>query len=268
MRRTSPITHFAYASMIEALGPERLAAVKSGSLRVGVICTIMNGCVNFSRRFYSEVLSDPHTASPLIFPETVFNAPSSHLSAMISSPHTNYTLVGDSAQFVASFQLAAQWIEEGVIDGCLIVGSEEFDWLSGEAASLLDRSLIVSEGAACIYVEKSSDAAMTLWSPQNFFSRADKKTVVEKMAQQFTSDQSTRLIDGLTGAPRSDAAELAAWSHWRGLRLSPKKILGEGLGAGTGWQCVLAAMLQQRDGQSSLISAVGTNQQATMLLIA
>ncbi len=55
----------------------------------------------YSRRFYEEVLRDPATASPLIFPETVFNAPASHLAAFLGTTAINYTLVGDEGTFLA-----------------------------------------------------------------------------------------------------------------------------------------------------------------------
>ena len=101
-------------------------------LRVGVIFTLTNGCVNYSNRFFGEVLADPALASPILFPETVFNAPSSHLSAMIGSTSPNDTLIGDGTGFLTGIDLAAEWIERGDVDGCLVVAAEEIDWLSAE----------------------------------------------------------------------------------------------------------------------------------------
>ena len=48
------------------------------------------------------------------------------------------------------------------------------------------------------------------------------------------------LCDGIGDSPRADAPELAAWRDWAGARLSPKRILGEGLMAAAAWQCVAA----------------------------
>jgi hypothetical protein len=69
LRRTSPITHYAVASAIEALGAEAVRAA-AGGCRLGIIFCAFAGCVNYSRRFYDETLRDPATASPLVFPET------------------------------------------------------------------------------------------------------------------------------------------------------------------------------------------------------
>ena len=70
----------------------------------------MSGSVNYSRRFYDETLKDPATASPLVFPETVFNAPASHLAALLGTTAINYTLVGDPGTFLQGIALAADWL--------------------------------------------------------------------------------------------------------------------------------------------------------------
>ena len=73
LRRASALTHHTVAASLEALGGE-IHTVQSGELRLGIVACLMPGCVMYSRRFYEEVLQNPATASPLIFPETVFNS--------------------------------------------------------------------------------------------------------------------------------------------------------------------------------------------------
>ena len=192
LRRTSPVAHFAIAAALEALGPERVLAVKAGDLRLGLISVIMNGCVNYSGRFYREVLENPGTASPLVFPETVFNAPASHLSALLGSPEINYTLVADSAQFVAAFDLAALWIEAGEADACLIVGAEEFDWLTAEGAALLDRSLIIGEGAAAVVVEKSASPRVAVTPSIAFSPRTSRFEAARSVRAEFDGTDAER----------------------------------------------------------------------------
>ncbi len=71
------------------------------------------------------------------------------------------------------------------------------------------------------------------------------------------------LCDGLGNSPRADAPELAAWRDWTGPRISPKRILGEGLMATAAWQCVAAcdAVASGRFAAAN-VSLVGSNQQA------
>src|SRR2546426_10152771 len=53
LRRASPITQYAVAAAVEALG-EDAAKVDGGGLRLGIVLCVMTGCVNYSRRFYDE----------------------------------------------------------------------------------------------------------------------------------------------------------------------------------------------------------------------
>ena len=120
------ITQHTVVAALEALGTD-LAEVQAGRLRVGIIVCLLTGIVAYSRRFYEAVLQDPATASPLLFPETVFNAPASHLAAYLGAGTINYTLVGDEGSFLQALALAAQWINDEPLDGCLVVGGEEMD---------------------------------------------------------------------------------------------------------------------------------------------
>src|SRR6266516_3831649 len=157
LRRTSPITQYAVAAALEALGGDA-ARVSSGSLRLGMVFCVMTGCVNYSRRFYDETLKDPATASPLVFPETVFNAPASHLAALLGTTAINYTLVGDPGIFLQGLALAADWLLVGGVDGCLVVGAEEMDWLTADAYRLFDRKVILSAGAGAVYLRRDTPA--------------------------------------------------------------------------------------------------------------
>jgi hypothetical protein len=71
------------------------------------------------------------------------------------------------------------------------------------------------------------------------------------------------LCDGIGDSPRTDAPEIAAWRDWSGPRLSPKRILGEGLVAAAAWQCVAScdAVAGGRF-EAAITSLVGCNQHA------
>jgi hypothetical protein len=155
LRRTSPIAHYAVGAALEALGED--AGKYSGGARLGIIFCALSGCVNYSRRFYSELLTDPVTASPLVFPETVFNAPASHLAAVLNTTAINYTLVGDPGIFLNGLALAADWLIDERVDGCLVIGAEEMDWLLGDVMRLFDKNTIVSDGAGAVYLRRESN---------------------------------------------------------------------------------------------------------------
>jgi 3-oxoacyl-(acyl-carrier-protein) synthase len=267
LRRTSPVTQYAVAAALEALGDEA-AHVATGDLRLGIVLCVMTGCVNYSRRFYDETLKDPATASPLVFPETVFNAPSSHLAALLGTPAINYTLVGDPGVYLHGLALASDWLGSGRVNRCLVVGAEELDWLTADAQRLFSRQVVPAEGAGalCLRSDGKDDpvrlAAIT--DAQVYSGSLKPDEAARRMRSALPPAQVDHLLcDGLQGVPRVDAAERAAWEDWPGDRLSPRRILGDGLAAAAAWQCVLAvdALLQGRCLGAS-VSVVGCNEQA------
>lgn len=269
VRRTSPIAHYTVTAALEALGQD-LDAVLARSKRLGIVYCTMSGCVNYSRRFYDEALRDPATASPLIFPETVFNSPASHLAAILGTPFLNYTLVGDPGVFLNGVALAAQWLGAGRIDSCLVVGAEEHDWLTADAFRLFSPQVVLGAGAGALYLSADPGAeplaeVIGITDPRSFESSRSRFEAAALVRREFPRPEDhCLLVDGLQDASVFDRTEAAAWSDWEGDRCSPKKILGEGLMAGAAWQCVLAAeaLKQSIRHRAAYVSIVGCNQQA------
>jgi hypothetical protein len=274
-RRTTAIARYAVHAAVEALGESRLARMQSGEERVGIVFCSMNGCVQFSRRFFTEVRDNPSLASPILFPETVYNAPSSHLAALLGSREINYTLVGDSAQFVVGLELATQWLEDGIVDACLVVAAEEADWLTDEALALFEKQCIAAEGAAAVLLEtrtQENDTAPLLQEINAVYtygagmSRAVAARNVKKglagCAEGLYGEHAV-LCDGLGASRRTDKAERVAWQLWEGPRVSVRRTLGEGFAVTSGWQTV-AGLEWIREGRArqALVSAVGLSQQA------
>lgn len=270
LRRTSPISKFAAAAAMEALGETRLRQTSEG-LRVGVILTLTNGCVNYSNRFFGEVLADPAMASPILFPETVFNAPSSHLSAMIGSTAPNDSLIGDGSGFLTGIDLAAEWLERGDVDGCLVVAAEEIDWLSAEALRLYSRALVPSEGAGAIYLEMGEGAAIieALPEPVSFTGRSRMEAALKlRVGLSLVDDGSTLLVDSRSGIRNFDEPETAMWKDWTGPVWSPKRVLGDSMGAAAAFQVVAAVdALKSGPWNQVVVSSMGSNQQCAALVL-
>jgi len=298
LRRANLIAQYTVAAALEAIGPDA-ARVQAGSLRLGIIVCVMAGCVTYSRRFCEETMNNPATASPLLFPETVFNAPASHLAAYLGATGASYTLVGDEGTFVQGVALAADWLVRDRTDACIVVGAEEMDWIVGDAMQHFRHRAIHSDGAGALYLKRGSRRegcseirnSQSLSHPAGVAAPDGANTPVELACVTdsflFTSNQSrnaaaramraqllgarAELADdakellclGTQRLARNDAAEAKAWEHWNGPRLTPKESLGEAFGASAAWQCVLACDALQHGGFSAAnVSVVGTNQQA------
>ena len=269
LRRTSPVAHYAVGAALEALGDDA-AKCGHGALRLGIVFCAMSGCVNYSRRFYDETLKDPATASPLVFPETVFNSPASHIAALLGTTAINYTLVGDPGTFLTGLALTADWLSAGRVDGCVVVGSEEMDWLTVDAMRLFDRRTISSDGAGALYLKcepgETAVARLEAITSPHLFSNRNARAIAAGRARRELpagGGPDELLCDGLVGSPRADRHEQGAWNDWPGRRLSPKTVVGEGLMAAAAWQCVAAVDALRQNGYAAAnVSVVGINEQA------
>lgn len=231
------------AAALEALGPDAERAQR-GELRLGVIVSTMAGCVNYSRRFYEETLRDPRTASPLLFPETVFNAPASHLAAFLNLTGVNYTLVGDDGTFAQALALATQWLARGEADGCVVVGAEELDWVVADALRHFSRQAIYAAGAGAIYLRPAGVPTPL----------AELAAVTDALL--FTQKQDRQTASNRMKAQLAAAAADAEFSNAR-------SVLGEGFNATTAWRCVAACTaLHAGNHAAASIGIEGANQQA------
>ncbi len=267
LRRTSPITHYAAAAALEALAGVRTA--NNRNRRLGVVVCLQVGCVHFSYRFYAEMLKDPTTASPLLFPETVFAAPASHVAALLENTPLAYTLTGDPACFLQGMSVAAQWLEQRRVEACVVIGAEEADWLLADALWCFGHDVVVSAGAGavCLSLDPALSVGVELEAitdAHTYTTRTNRARAARLMREQLPPASPAELLcDGLCGNPRADAPELAAWHDWTGPRLSPKRILGEGMMAAGAWQCVAACdRLANGHLAAAAVSLAGSNQQA------
>jgi hypothetical protein len=223
--------------------------------------------IRYSEKFFAEVLRDPATASPLLFPETVINAPASHLAANLSSTHLTYSVLGDQTAFFQALAVAASWLANNRVDLALVIGAEETAWTVSATANFFSRKVICSEGAGalCLMREPGENAIeLTAITDPADYTNHNRTSATRKIASEFLPGSTNELLcDSRTGSRRWDAAETDAWQDWRGSTLSPREILGEGLSAATAWQFIAAVeRLRAGHAKSAIISGAGSNQQS------
>lgn len=264
LRRSSAVSHFAVSAALEALGPDA-ASVVSGDRRLGIVCAVMTGGVNYTRRFFAEVLEQPATASPLLFPETVFNAPAAHLGAVLNATGPNLTLLADQTGFLQGLAVACGWLMASDVDGCLVVATEESDWLTAEALRHFSRSIETAEGSGAVYLSREPAPVELgmLTDPELYQAGRSRAAALESMRRQLPSGTASDLLfDSATG-PDPAGSESGAWRDWPGTRVSPRRVLGEGFAAAGAWPCVAAIRaLEARTAARALVSVVGSNLQA------
>ena len=262
LRRASAISQFATAAALEALGN-----LRAPNQRLGIVVGVHAASIRYSEKFFSEVLRDPSTASPLLFPETVINAPASHLAANLNSTHLTYSVLGDQTAFFQALLVSAGWLATNRADIVLAIGAEETAWTVSATANFFSRKVICAEGAGalCLTREPDDDAIeLTAITDPAVYTDHNRTRAARQVASNFLPGSDRELLcDSRAGAHRWDSAEAAAWQNWRGQTLSPRATLGEALSAATAWQFIAAAEhLRSGRAQTAIISAAGSNHQA------
>src|SRR5438132_6997170 len=279
LRRASAISRFAAAAGLAALA----AAKTPPSLdRIALVFAISNGGVIYTRRFYADVVkSGAQSASPLLFPETVFNAPASHLAAILEISGASYTVVGDGAVGILALKLAEDLLASGDVDACLVVAAEEIDSLVCEAYRqwrfLRDpkkpetgRGMIMSEGAGAVLLKPSNGGIEIdqIVAGANFFRRSEASARLGSVVARL--EHEVGFCVGSGNGTCIDRADRAAVGDELPL-YSPKIALGESVGASIFWQLITAAKALETGtlpGSSkppvnshALVLACGLNQQ-------
>jgi 3-oxoacyl-(acyl-carrier-protein) synthase len=241
LRRASPVTRFMVAAAQEAL-----KGVEFDPQRLGILVVMTNACVQFTSRFYNEVIHTPALASPLLFPETVFNAPASHLATLVGASGPVSTLIGESNLIAEALRLAGLWLENGQVDHCLVIGAEEADALALEAMTYYHKRLVGGEGAGALLLSLEGDGPRieAVHGPFSYATRAQRRSALQQMAAQTTA--AAMLVDRAVGIERLDRDERQALAALPFHTVHhPLEILGECMGAASALQLVLAASLPQ-----------------------
>jgi len=288
LRRSSAISRFAAVAGLEALENASLKLDADTAKRTALIFAVSNGGVIYTKRFYHDIVeSGAQAASPLLFPETVFNAPASHLAAILGITGASYTLVGDGAVGILALKMAEDLLLDDTLDYCLVVGAEEADWLLCDAYHkwrLLrfaesHQGMVLSEGAGAILLGRSGVVQIDRISAgTNFTHRREASGAVEKVLASLCDSIPGLVCSSANGTFIDAAEQRAIEKHSPDAHVySVKQALGESVGASSLWQTIAAAqtlLTQQLPGgkevevlETALVSTCGLNQQVAALRI-
>lgn len=259
LRRASAISRFAAAAGLEALRSAGVKVNSQNAERIALIFAISNGGVIYTKRFYRDVVeTGAQAASPLLFPETVFNAPASHLAAILGITGVTYTVVGDGAVGLLAIKMAEDVMMNESLDYCLVVGTEEIDWLLCDAyrrwrllrsAPPIEpfgkqtRGMILSEGAGGILLAQAGAITVEVAHPGGQYrTRTEAVEILKRIVRDLNQTGIDFVISSANGT-FIDHAERRALEEVipDTVVYTAKPALGESVGASGLWQVILGA---------------------------
>jgi 3-oxoacyl-(acyl-carrier-protein) synthase len=281
LRRASAISLLSAAAGKAAMDSGGLTLTPEIRGRLALVFGVSSGGVQYTRRFYEQVAKQgANVASPMLFPETVYNAPASHLAAMLGVDGATYTLVGDGTVGLQALSFGAQLLACGDADYVLVVAAEELDWILLEAhrdwrltADGANRGALLAEGAAAVLLAKEGSlGAVEIGAGESFTSRREAACAMDSVLAPLAARGSVDLvISGANDTWVDQAIAAAIQRHYPKLTrppVAPKRSIGEALGAGALLQVVLAtAGLRQLSAHRALVASLGWNQQAAAALV-
>ena len=209
LRRASPISYF----MIEATDQALSACPEVDRNRVGVIATFFLGCLVYSVRFYRQITDEGRRfSSPVLFPETVFNSPLSHVVSALKIGGPVYSQIGDKTCWVSALRTAQCWLAGDQCDHVIILGAEEFEPHEVDAfhaGGLLRSGLNPCEGSIAILCgreQKNKPSIGGMVDGYSFPSRRDARRAASACLDQFPVE--SPILDTAKGWTRRTAASL------------------------------------------------------------
>lgn len=277
IRRASTITYLSVAAGLAALedagltdGPCQIASPTAKFItpeiaeRTAIVFAICNGGVNYTRRFYEAIVAEgAPAASPLLFPETVYNAPASHLSALLGIDNATYTLVGDATVGLSALDYAQELLATcPTLDQCVVVGGDESDWILCEAYAawrLLsggDRvrlhstpptGMLLAEGAGAIVIGRGHAKIQIEIAASTFTRRSRAGAALQSVFAQLPIEGSELVIGSANGTwiDHVEAEQLARQLP-QTPAFYPKAALGEALSASSIFQVISGALALKR----------------------
>jgi len=268
LRRSSAISYFAVSAGLAALADAGIEMTPELATRTAVVFAISDGGVLYTRKFYEQIVKQgANAASPLLFPETVYNAPASHLAALLGIDGASYTLVGDASIGLTALHFAAQLLALGNVDQCVVVGAEECDWILCEAyADWRLAHTPLAEGAAAVVLRREGRWKVTTHAGAPFTRRREAAGALGRVLGELRTVEPGLIVSSANGTfvDRAEAAVLPVASRM----IAPKRQLGEAPGASALLQLILAAVaLEKLELRHALVPVIGWNQQASAALI-
>jgi 3-oxoacyl-(acyl-carrier-protein) synthase len=274
LRRSGTLSLLAAAAGFDALADAGVKPGGGSSHRIAVVFAICSGGVNYTRRFYHEIVTQgANAASPLLFPETVYNAAASHLAALLNVDGQSYTLVGDSSVGLSALHLATELlIMQPELDHCLVVGTEEADWVLADAfaswrmATNEDQfevygrtcGTIFAEGAAAVLIGRSGVLEISRSSPgRPFFSVRDSESVGAELFGSVLAEESPEIIVSSANGTFADEVERKVFGKlFPSVPVyAPKPAVGEALGASALFQVAIAGLALRHQQLPGTLSA-------------
>jgi 3-oxoacyl-(acyl-carrier-protein) synthase len=150
-RRAADVSKYAMAAIKLAITDAGLESVKGEDS--AIVTAVTHGALNYTQEYHESLLTgDVEDISPILFSDSVLNAPAGNASICFGIQGAVHTIVGGTGASVKAAILAGRLMGEGRVKRAIVVSAEELNELSFYCRSKLGEP-VLSEGAGAILIE-------------------------------------------------------------------------------------------------------------------
>lgn len=147
LRRAAEISKYAIAAIRLALEDAGIDPAAWVSREAGLVTAVTHGAIRFTTEFHESLIKEgPASASPMIFSDSVLNAPAGNASIVFNIRGAAHTVIGDLGAGILSVSTAIKTMRYSGLKVCLAGAAEEFEHVVSGVYSRL--GLIAPEGSA------------------------------------------------------------------------------------------------------------------------
>lgn len=267
LRRLDRASRYAWVAATQAFADAGLDPKAFGGERIGLAAGTLTGGSEASEAFYRPYLErGPEAASPLLFPNSVANAPSGYVAVTFGIKGPSATLLEREVATFEALEQAQRWLRSGRCDAVLVLGFDSiFPLLThilqgarmtarhGDPKPMQGGGMLMGEGAQAFLLEREGDAkargariratigGLSWLAPVDEY--ADRAACLTTAVSEVLDTPPERWISGANGERRLDAAERELWAQPNLPKgVTPKALWGEFCGCGG--QLIGAALLE------------------------
>lgn len=128
LRRAAEISKFASAAIRLALEDAGIDPGAWVSREAGLVTAVTHGAIRFTVEFHESLIKEgPASASPMVFSDSVLNAPAGNASIAFNIRGAAHTVIGDLGAGMLSVSTAIKTMRYSGLKVCLAGAAEEFE---------------------------------------------------------------------------------------------------------------------------------------------
>jgi 3-oxoacyl-(acyl-carrier-protein) synthase len=153
-RRAADVSRYALAAIKLAISDAGLDS--AGGEDSAVITAVTHAAMNYTQDYHKSLLTGGvDDISPILFSDSVLNAPAGNASICFDIRGAVHTVIGGTAASIKATMMACRLIHEDGINRAVVVSAEELNELSFHCRRRFGESAM-SEGAGALFIEDNS----------------------------------------------------------------------------------------------------------------